>query len=154
MAGLLQAQGLSVALPPGWEAQVRRRAQAAGTTTPAVLHAANFPLPPERGDFGGSAVEVMSADHALVVLIEYERESARTALFAQPGPPASLPPQSFRPETLQRTIPGQAGAQVFFHAKDRAFCLYVVLGSFGRLTRLLPMVNTVLRTITIDAPGS
>lgn len=159
MAGPLQAHGLGIALPQGWEGQIRRRpspgvtaAQASGMVNQAVLHAANFPLPPERGDFGSGAVDIMGADHALVVLIEYERESAKTALFARPGPPPSLSPQSFRPETLQRTIPGQAGAQTFFNAKDRALCLYVVLGHFRNLTRLLPMVNTVVGTIRIDAP--
>ena len=153
MAGVVRAQGLSIDLPPGWEAQVYRRPAAVGPTTNAVMHAANFPLPPERGDFGGGVVETMSVDDALLVLIEYDRESARTALFAQSGPPPSLSPQSFSPDTLQRTIVGQAGAQVFFHVEDRAFCLYVVLGAFRNLIRLLPMVNAVLGTMRIDPRG-
>ena len=153
MAGVLRAQGLIIDLPPGWEAQIYRRPAAARATTNAVMHAASFPLPPERGDFGGGVVETMSGDDVLVVLIEYDRESARVALFAQPGPPQSLSPQSFSPETLQRAIVGQAGAQVFFHVEDRAFCLYVVLGGFRNLTRLLPMVNAVLSTMRIDPLG-
>ncbi|MDQ3573515.1 MAG: hypothetical protein M3404_01090 [Actinomycetota bacterium] len=53
------------------------------------------------------------------------------------------------PSSLQRTLPGQAGSQVFFSASGRAFCLYVVLGGYDNAQRLISLVNTVLGTIRI-----
>jgi hypothetical protein len=172
MTTTLSSQGLVIDLPQGWEAHIYRRRETAGAAgaagaagtagagsgagganTNAVLHAANFPLPPERGDFGGGAVETMSIDHALVVLVEYDRASATTPLFAQKGPPVSLDTSAFRPDALQRTIPGQAGTQVFFNAGGRAFCLYVVLGNHRNVDQVLPAVNAVLRAITVTAAG-
>lgn len=149
----LQGQGLAIELGWGWEARIRRSIAAAheGATTHAVLHAANFPLPTERGDFGSGVVELMGPDHALIMLVEYHRAAADTALFAREGAPRALEPKMFSPDALQRTIPGQAGTQIFFTAMGRAFCLYVVIGSFADTSRLLPMVNQVLAKITIDS---
>ena len=148
----LQGQGLAIELGAGWEARIRRGIAAAseGATTHAVLHAANFPLPGERGDFGSGAVELMGPANAMIMLVEYHRAAASTALFAREGAPRALEPQVFSPEALQRTIPGQAGTQVFFNAKGRAFCLYVVIGSFGDANRLVPMVNSVLANLRIE----
>ena len=76
-------------------------------------------------------------------------------LFAAQGLPTSLDPDDFSPNVLQRTIRGQAGVQKFFHDQGRAFCLYVVLGSFADRQQLVPRVNQVLATMTIEpvAPG-
>lgn len=159
MAGGLHAHGLGVELPPGWEARIYRReaapglatasADPVGATTHSVLHAANFPLPEQRADFGGGAVEAMGPGHALVVLVEYDPASAKTALFARRGLPR-LRPEQFSPATLQRALPGQAGSQSFFSVNRRAFCLYVVLGSYDRRKTLVPMVNSVLEAVVID----
>ena len=54
-------------------------------TTHSVTHIANFPLPRDRGDFGTGAIERMSRDDVLVVLVEFDAESAKTALFARRG---------------------------------------------------------------------
>jgi hypothetical protein len=155
----LQGQGLAVELGAGWEGRIRRSnvvgasgiaAAGDGATTHAVLHAANFPLPGERGDFGSGAVELMGPDHAMIMLVEYHRAAASTALFANEGAPRALGPAAFSPDALQRTISGQAGTQVFFNARGRAFCLYVVIGSARDANRLVPMVNSVLSKISID----
>jgi len=146
----MRAHGLALDTPRGWEARIHRHAPTEPEeSTHAVLHAANFPLPPGRGDFGTGAVERMQPDDVLVVLVEYDAGSARTPLFARRGLPRPSP-HDFDPRKLQRTIRGQSGGQWFFNTGDRAFCLYVVLGSHTRRARLLPHVRTLLDTLTID----
>jgi hypothetical protein len=160
----LSGYGITSELPPGWEGRITRRpdptdpgAAALGFQTAAelrthpVAHLANFALPPDRGDFGSGAVELMGADDALVVLFEYGPESLGTALFAPVGLPTRLGPEQFSPRQLQRVIPGQAGYQTFFTAEGRPFCLYVVLGSHARAPVLVPEVNTVIAATVIGS---
>lgn len=155
--------GIAVDLPPGWEAslfrrdqtpagEVRRLAlseQAPGATTHPVLHAASFPLPPDRGDYGSGAVDVMSERDILVSLVEFHPDAATTPLFATAGPPRALTSDDFGAQSLQRVVAGQSGCQRFFSAGGRAFCLYVVLGSHARRHLLVPLVNQVLETLDI-----
>ena len=53
-------------------------------------------------------------------------------------------------QVVQRPLPGQSGAQYFFTEADRAFCLYVVLGSHARRRQLVPEVNLVLSTLSLS----
>lgn len=153
--------GVAVTLPPGWDARIYRRpplyARAAGgptvATTHAILHAGNFPLPEGRGDFGSGAVERMGPSNLLLVLFEYHPDAAGRALFAHPRP-ARLLPADFAPAQLQRRLPGQSGVQKFFHDGGRAFCLYVVLGSYARRGALVPQANEVLDAIAIQPVGA
>jgi hypothetical protein len=145
----LTAHGMRVEIPAGWDARIYRRAPKPGARTAAVVHAGNFALPPGPGDFGGGAVEVMGEHHVLIVLMEHGPESAGTPLFAQPGPPPSLTAADFDPHGLQRGLPGQGGLQRFFSWEGRPFVLYVVLGSYQRRARLVPLVNAFLRGLTI-----
>ncbi len=153
----ISAHGLALEVPPGWEGRIRRQQVPSSDPTElrahAVLHAADFPLPPERGDFGSGAVETMQSGHAFVALVEYHSSSAGTALFASgAGMPRELSTEDFSPRQLQRTIAGQAGTQRFFVEDGRAFCLYVVLGSMADRARAVPRVNAVLSAITIATP--
>lgn len=147
--------GLAVDPPPGWDVRIyRRAADIPGATTHAVLHAANFALPANRGDFGSGAVEVMGPRHVLVVLFEYGADSAGTSLFAKRPRPLAFGPEDFRPNQLQRTIPGQAGTQAFFAENGRAFCLYVVLGSHHNRAGLVPLVNSAVGAIEYTATAT
>lgn len=155
---LLSGHGIDVALPAGWDGRLYRRDPGEPTaaaemsptgTTYAVLHAASFPLPADRGDFGSGAVEMMRRDDVLMVLVEHGPEAVGTALFAAPGPPSRLSPRDFGPDSLLRSIPGQLGTQRFFSVNRRAFCLYVVLAG-NDLERSVPVVNSLLRTLRID----
>jgi hypothetical protein len=146
----LRAHGLEVRTLPGWEARIHRRPPTVeGETTHAVMHAANFPLPAERGDFGTGAVERMRGDDVLVVLVEYDEPSVHTALFANHGLPRPHA-EDFDPRKLQRTLAGQSGGQWFFNTGDRAFCLYIVLGNHHRRARLVPHVHRLLDQLAID----
>jgi hypothetical protein len=144
------AHGLAVHAPPGWDTRIYRRDDSgAGERAHPILHAGTFPLPSARGDFGSGAVDRMRAEDVLVVLVEYDAASARTALFSRRGMPRPSA-ADFSPRQLQRTLAGQSGGQWFFHIGDRAFCLYVVLGSHARRTRLVPRVHDLLDRLTVD----
>jgi len=150
----LNSQGIEVDVPRGWDGEIYRRSKgfdaldADGSIAKAVLHLGNFPLPAVRGDYGSNAVEAMGADHVLIVLFEFGHESVETALFKRRGLP-QVRATDFAGHTLQRTLPGQSGAQFFFNEVGRAFCLYVVLGSHARRLELVPEVNAVLATIDL-----
>ena len=153
----ISAHGLALEVPSGWEGRIRRQqvpsSDPAQLRAHAVLHAADFPLPAERGDFGSGTVETMQSGHAFIALVEYHSSGAGTALFASgAGMPRELSDEDFSPRQLQRTIAGQAGTQRFFVEDGRAFCLYVVLGSMADRARVVARVNTVLPAITFEAP--
>jgi hypothetical protein len=145
----VSAYGLRVEAPSGWDVHVYRRHPDDGSVGYPIVHASNFPLPRSRGDFGVGAVERMATDHVLVVLFEYEPEAAGTPLFRSTRRPR---PQltDFRPDQLQRIVPGQSGAQWFFTERGRPFCLYVVMGSHARRRRQLPDVNRLLDSLTVQ----
>jgi hypothetical protein len=156
---VLDQSGISIELPAGWEGRIYRRVEqstagAAGSAavlpgrTNTVLHVANFPLAPDVADYGGGAVEVMTNRDLLVVLCEFGPSSVGTALFAPAGMP-QLTPDDFGTQSMQRVIEGQGGAQKFFTTAGRPFCLYVVLGSYARRVRTVPVVNEITAAIVI-----
>ena len=65
------------------------------------------------------------------------------------GMPTRLTPNMFSASALQRTLPGQAGCQLFFTVADRAFCCYTVLGRQRRPTGSLPQANATLAATRI-----
>lgn len=158
--GALAGGGVTITLPAGWEGRIFTRdpdpiprelrpdAATTTTTTGVVAHLANFALPDEMGDFGSGAVDLMTGPDLLVVLFEYGAESVGTALFAAQGLP-NLTADDFSPYALRKLLDGQSGVQRFFTLDGRAFCLYVVLGSHLRRVRTTPVVNAVIRSITV-----
>jgi hypothetical protein len=56
----------------------------------------------------------------------------------------------FSPQALQRSLPGQAGCQVFFTEAGRAFCCYAVLGRQAAAARVLPQANATLSATRIS----
>jgi hypothetical protein len=155
----LTGHGLQADLPAGWSGELYGRPpiQEAGprlrpppVVAPAVLHAASFVLPAQRGDFGGGAVELMGATDGFVVLFEYEPEAATKALFAARGVPGPLGPYDFGSHALQRRQGSQTGCQRFFNFQGRAFCLYVVLGSPAHARATLAPINALLRSVQVS----
>jgi hypothetical protein len=155
----LAAHGLSVAVPPGWDIRIERRQEATvapdsgewptGGFVHPVLHAGTSPLPVNRGDYGSSYVETMKPTDVFVCLQEFDHEAGDTAMFDE-GQPTALRAADFHPEAQQRVIAGMCGTQRFFTAEGRAFCLYVVLGSWVQRQPLLQKANSLLATIHID----
>jgi hypothetical protein len=152
----LRGSGIAVAVPSGWEGRIYSKpaADAPRTGTArtrrdnAVLHVASFPLPPGTGDYGGGAVEQMTNTDLLVVLMEHGAQSVGTPLFEASGIPR-LTIDDVSTTCLQRLLEGQGGAQRFFTVNGRAFCLYVVFGSFARRGRTIPVVNDILKSVSI-----
>lgn len=152
-------RGITVDLPAGWEADFYRRSPAAAPlaeghppeVTTTIAHFANWPLPNERGDFGGGAVELMRLDDILIVLFEYGDAERGTALFSSTTVPWPLRASDFDANRLQRPLPGQAGLQQFFSSESgRPFCLFIVLGSGRAAETLVAEANAVLSTIALS----
>ena len=154
----LDAEGFDVVVPSGWEVRIRHATEElhGGTSTP-VLHAATFPLPQERGDYGSGCVEIMGPEDVFVSLLEFGDEAVHSALFAPGDLPRSIDPQAFRTNGMQRWMPGQSAYQKFFTTGDRAFCLYVVLGDHSQRVTLAKTVQTLLLSIrlrSVAPPGA
>ena len=153
----LAAHGVSIDVPAGWEAELSTQPDPSTLDPTAdplpaplvVLHAANFSLPAERGDYGSGAVEIMGRNGIFAALVEFDGASATTMLFAAEGVPTRLVADAFGPDQLQASVPGQAGLQQFFHAGSRAFCLYAVIGSHSLRGVLVPELNRVLSGLSI-----
>ncbi len=147
----IRARGITIELPPGWEAEVDGGAGAALAENEDVLtpraHIANFPLPPVRGDFGSGAVEQMIDGDVLLCLLEESASSVGSRLHSHEGIPLIVASE-FSPDAMQRPLKGQSGLQVFFHVDGRAFVLYVVMGSHASRASRVDAVNEVLRGIT------
>lgn len=143
---------IAVDLPAGWEGQLDEGLQllSDGAQRPTVMHLANFPLPPGRGDFGGGAIETMHPGDVLIVLFEYGPESAGQPLFSSQGIPRFVSKGDFSRETLHNSIPHMSGVQRFFTHAGRAFCLYLVVGSHMDRADVLGQINSVLASMEIS----
>lgn len=166
----MDALGVGIDLPVGWEGEIYQRGGAAlqgfgsgwvrdgdeirslagGETSRSVTHLANFPLPPQRGDYGSGAVELMRTGDLLVILFEFEPSSRDSALFASHGVP-TVQAADFAHNQLQRTLPGQSGVQYFFQASGRTFCLYVVLGDHRTAEAAADEVNALLSGLSLES---
>ncbi|HZG95360.1 MAG TPA: hypothetical protein VEZ46_11680 [Mycobacteriales bacterium] len=143
--------GIGVDAPRGWDARIYKRVPEADgvASSHAILHAGNFALPADRGDYGSGAVDVMGSEHVFVSLVEFHPDAAQRELFSTRGLP-KLTPGSFSPNKLQRTIEGQAGCQFFFNLEGRAFCLFVVLGDYGNRVALTKVANELIGQLEIS----
>lgn len=147
----MHAHGLRVDAPAAWDVRIYRRSPdllLAEERTYPIVHAATFPLPVTRGDYGSGAVELMRPSDVLVVLLEQDREATQTRLFSRHGIP-TVHSRDFSPNALQRTLRGQSGVQYFFQAAGRAFCLYVVIGSHARRGRLAGVANQLVKSMAV-----
>jgi hypothetical protein len=148
----LSAHGLRIELPAGWSGRVFARAGGIAT-----LHAGDFPLALNDGEFGDACTSRMPAVGSFVALTEYLAgaglEPGR-GLFAPRRIPLPLDPLSFASDGLAHPRPGQAGMQHFFTSAARPFCLYVVLAGGRRARRgQLAVLDHVLRSLRIAPRG-
>lgn len=147
----LVAGGLSLELPPGWEARIRRQAPSQpGRPGNVLLHASTAPLPERRGDFGSGAVDLLGPDDAFVALLEYDKKDSDAVLFVATRLPVPKP-SDFSPSVLQRTRAGNTGAQWFFSLSGRPFALHAVLGSHARRAPGAVRIAELLRGLTVGA---
>jgi len=163
--------GFTIRLPDGWEGRIFRRPTPTDAFTPAnrnspdpdvgadgwlgerpraVVHLADFALPPQRGDYGSGAVEIMGRLNCFVSLVEFGSECRGTALYGTVGLPR-VRPEQFGPNALARRLPGQTGVQLFFTESSRPLCLYVVIGSDREVASSSTRVNQILDRVTVAA---
>ena len=145
----LHAHGIAIELPAGWSGRVFSRGQGVAT-----LHAGNFTLALDDGEFGDRSTGAMRAGAAFVALAEY-RVGAGLApgvgLFAARRIPRPLDPTAFSASGLAHPRAGQVGAQHFFTASGRPLCLYVVLAGNRAIRRSkLLAVDHVLSSLRIS----
>jgi hypothetical protein len=114
-----------------------------------VLHASTEPLPNDRADYGGGVVERLRSESVFVALVEFGDEAVGSNLYPVVEQIPRVASSSFHPFQLQRRIVGQAGSQTFFTYSDRAFCLYVVIGSFARRIELTKRANRLIGQMEI-----
>jgi hypothetical protein len=162
----INAHGLTVEVPSGWEGRIFRRnaagegqqraAEVPGPDAPAgeltfpLAQLSTVALPADPADYGSDVVETLGLGDVFIVLKEFQPEEAGQPLFQRAGLPRQLDAEGFHPGTLQRTLPLQAGQQIFFNEGGRAFCLYVVIGDYRRRQELTGAINAVLAGMTIE----
>jgi hypothetical protein len=146
----IDAHGIAVALPTGWEGAITGPSPKSDAAAPPVVHLTTAALGPNRGDFGSGTVEDLGPDDVFIALVEYGADCVGTPMFAAQGLPRRLRIRAFNRRALQRTLDGQCGQQLFFTEAGRAFCLYVVLGRDADIAPLLDRVHAALDGIRIN----
>jgi hypothetical protein len=143
------AHGLSVEVPRGWEARIAAPPQGAP-----YLHVASFALTADSGQFGAGVTATMRPDDAFAALVEYVVDrhiDAEHGLFATRRWQPRLRLAEFRHDQLQVARPGHLGAQRFFTAAGRPFCLYAVIAPARRRpAQLVCELSAVLATIRFE----
>ncbi len=146
----LEAHGLRVELPRGWSGRLFKR-PAGGAT----LHAGDFDLALDDGEFGDQSTAGMPAGATFLALAEYLPGSGLEpgrGLFSPRRVPTALDPTSFSARGMAHPRPGQLGRQEFFTAAGRPFCLYVVVsGARRERRRQLATLGVVLRSLRISS---
>jgi hypothetical protein len=145
---ILDAHGLRVELSRGWSGRVF-----AGPGGVATLHAGNFQLPLDDGEFGDASTGAMPEVGGFLALTEYQPGAGLkpgVGLFEPRRIPLPLDPASFGTDRLAHPRRGQAGAQHFFTASGRPFCMYAVVAGPRRERRhQLLALDQVLRSLEI-----
>ncbi len=145
----LEAHGISIELPARWQGRVFRRPGGSAT-----LHAGDFTLALDDGEFGDASTAAMPARSDLH---RADRVPARRracspgrGLFAADRIPRRLDPSAFSPSRLAHPRRGQTGTQHFFTAAGRPLCLYVVVAASGaQRRRRLAVLDQVLGTLRV-----
>ena len=146
---VLAAHGLRIELPRRWSGRVFKR-----PTGGATLHAGDFELPLDDGEFGDQSTAVMPPGAAFLALTEYRPGAGLEpgkGLFSSRRIPTVLDPTSFSARGMAHPRPGQVGRQEFFTSAGRPFCLYVVIsGARAERGRQLATLSAVLRSLRIE----
>ena len=144
------AHGLAVDVPAGWEARIVRPPGSAP-----YLHVASFALESDSGQFGAGVTSRMGSDSAFAALVEYLVDGhvqPGSGLFGSRRRHPRLRLSEFSHDRLQVMRPGHLGAQRFFTAAGRPFCLYAVVSPARRRpAQLVGELSAVLATLRFRA---
>ena len=143
------AHGFDIHLGEGWQAVAHRQApEFPGHARNLVVHAATVPLGSDDGTFGSGVAARLGRDDLFCSFMEYDAASVGTALFSAKGLPTPRP-SDFMVGALQRSLPGQSGAQWFFTEAGRPWCLFVILGGHSRRQSGAVRVGALLKGVRI-----
>jgi hypothetical protein len=144
----LDAHGIEIELPNGWSGRLFSRGHGVAT-----LHAGNFTVALEDGEFGDRSTGAMSDGAMFLALTEYRPGAGLKpgeGLFTAKRIPRRLDPAALKTAGLAHPRPGQVGAQHFFTVSRRPFCLYVVVAGGRSIRRSqLAHLDHVLSTLRI-----
>jgi hypothetical protein len=145
---ILDAHGVTLELPHGWSGHLFERDRLVG------MHAASYPIAlADTSTFGDKSTGRVRSGQAFVALVEYRPGDGLAAghgLFTAANIPLPLDPTSFSARRLAHPRAGQVGYQHFFTARERPFCVYVVLA--GDRTQRRPAtaaVDRLLRSLRV-----
>jgi hypothetical protein len=144
----LEGDGLALEVHRGWEARMWRPRPEPPAKAGSVVRLANFPLPTTRDTYAAEVVETLRPGDVVVSLVEFDRASANTGLYAARGAPR-IRIDDLDPKALQAPGPGRLGVQRFFSHGGRAFSLYVVAREGPRLREALAAVNATMRSLRV-----
>lgn len=140
------AHGLAIDVPAGWEARIVRPPGSAP-----YLHVASFALEPDSGQFGAGVTSRMGPDRVFAALVQYlvdDHVQPDSGLFGSRRWHPRLRLSEFSHDRLQVMRPGHLGAQRFFTAAGRPFCLYAVVSPVRRRpAQLVGELSAVLATL-------
>jgi hypothetical protein len=151
----LTGSGFVVDVPSGWEADIRPPAATLasadeGFENPAVLHVANFQLPPGLADYGDEIYTLLGPADVFVAVIDFGPLAPDQQLFTYKGMPVPLGTDDFNEDAAVRGLQGGTASQQFFQENERGYCLYVVIGSHAERADVLSEVNELLATIGFE----
>jgi hypothetical protein len=144
----LEGHGLTIEVHRGWEARMWRPVVDPPARAGPVVRLANFPLPRTRDTYAAEVADTLRPGHVVVSLVEFDRASANTGLYAARGAPR-IGVDDLDPKALQAPGPGRVGVQRFFSHGGRAFSLYVMAREGPRLREALAAVNATMRSLRV-----
>ena len=152
---LVQGSGFAVDVPPAWEVNIRPESAMLlsgddGVIEPAVLHMANFQLPPELAEYGDELYTALGPADVFVAVIDFGQLAADQGLFRHKGMPLPLTPEDFSEDAAVRGLQGGTASQQFFQAFGRGYCLYIVIGSHKERADILFELNSVLASVNFE----
>ena len=146
----IAAHGLEIEVHHGWEGRMWRPHADPPVIAGPVVRLANFALPTTRDTYAAEVADVLRPSDVLVSLVEFDRASANTGLYAGRGAP-TLDVGDLDPNAVQVAGPGRLGVQRFFSLRNRAFSLYVMAHEGRDLRHAFDVVNASLRSFRVGA---
>jgi hypothetical protein len=150
---LLAGHGLSIGLPGGWEGRIYVADLPAPAVNMPVLHATDLGLTSQRSTFAPEIAARAGGTGTLVALAEFESRLANVGLYERKTLGLPIRRQDLHANALQVPVPELEGHQRFCSLGDRAFALYLVVGTGPGLGERLDRVNEMLGTLEVRPLG-
>ena len=146
----LSGHGISIRLPHAWEGTIFVPDLPPPAVNLPVMHASDQTLSMQKSTFAAEVAARARASGTVLALVEFDPILANKGLYAKQGLSLPIRREDLHPKAMQVPDPFQEGRQWFFSTRDRAFCLYAVVGIGPGLHDRLALMNDTLRTLRID----